>query len=313
VDLRSGLSPASHPLLAEAEHALGELACASIAVVPKRGLPRECERLAAAFDVVVEACDDLALLLAAVDRAPLSSLALVQLLRLARPAAQALPQETAQDGLVAESLAYSLLQSGPEFARWLAARPPPRERSTSAEPAVVALREGARIELTLNRPEKRNAFSCEMRDALVESLELVLCDDSIRELEVRGRGPSFCSGGDLDEFGSAPDPVSAHAIRVTRSPARLVAAVSERARFFVHGACVGAGCELPAFASQVVAAPDSFFQLPEVAMGLVPGAGGSVSLPRRIGRQRTAWLALSGSRIDAATALAWGLVDEVRD
>jgi enoyl-CoA hydratase/carnithine racemase len=63
----------------------------------------------------------------------------------------------------------------------------------------------------------------------------------------------------------------------------------------------------------VTAAPDAYFQLPEVGMGLVPGAGGSVSLPRRIGRQRTARLALGGERIDAETALAWGLVDEIRE
>jgi enoyl-CoA hydratase/carnithine racemase len=80
----------------------------------------------------------------------------------------------------------------------------------------------------------------------------------------------------------------------------------------LQGACVGAGVELPAFAAQVSASEDAFFQLPELAMGLVPGAGGTVSLPRRIGRQRTAWLALSGQRLDAETALAWGLVDELR-
>jgi enoyl-CoA hydratase/carnithine racemase len=61
----------------------------------------------------------------------------------------------------------------------------------------------------------------------------------------------------------------------------------------------------------VNAREDAFFELPELALGLVPGSGGSVSLPRRIGRQRTAWLALSGCRIDAATARAWGLVDAV--
>ena len=58
---------------------------------------------------------------------------------------------------------------------------------------------------------------------------------------------------------------------------------------------------------------DSFFELPETGLGLVPGAGGTVSIPRRIGRQRTAWMALSGARLDASTALRWGLVDEVRD
>ena len=59
------------------------------------------------------------------------------------------------------------------------------------------------------------------------------------------------------------------------------------------------------------AAPGTVIALPEVSLGLVPGAGGTVSIPRRIGRHRTAALALSGATIDAATALAWGLVDEI--
>ena len=90
-----------------------------------------------------------------------------------------------------------------------------------------------------------------------------------------------------------------------------MAACAERIEVRVHGACVGAGIELPAFAARLSARADAFFELPEVAMGLIPGAGGTVSLPRRIGRQRTAWLALSGERIDVDTAMAWGLVDEV--
>jgi enoyl-CoA hydratase/carnithine racemase len=69
--------------------------------------------------------------------------------------------------------------------------------------------------------------------------------------------------------------------------------------------------ELPAFAGRVVAAPDATFRLPEVGFGLVPGAGGTVSVPRRIGRQRAAWLALTGAVVDARTALAWHLVDEI--
>ena len=166
--------------------------------------------------------------------------------------------------------------------------------------------------LTLNRPAKRNAFSAEMRDALAEALQLVLADPSLEEVVLRGAGPAFCSGGDLDEFGTLPDPATAHAIRSTRNVARLLAACADRVRSEIHGACIGAGIELPAFTGHVVAAPDAFVQLPEVAMGLVPGAGGTASLPRRIGRQRTAWLALTGARLDAETALRWGLVDELR-
>jgi enoyl-CoA hydratase/carnithine racemase len=92
----------------------------------------------------------------------------------------------------------------------------------------------------------------------------------------------------------------------------LLSRCADRVEARVHGACVGAGAELPAFCRRVVAAPGAFFQLPEVGFGLVPGAGGTVSLPRRIGRQRTAWLALTGRRLPAELAREWGLVDEIR-
>ncbi len=103
----------------------------------------------------------------------------------------------------------------------------------------------------------------------------------------------------------------AHLIRTLRSPARLLYGLRDRATARLHGACVGAGIEVPAAAGRVVARPDAFFRLPEVAMGLIPGAGGVATIPRRIGRQRACWMAISGVDVDAATALAWGLVDAV--
>ena len=92
-----------------------------------------------------------------------------------------------------------------------------------------------------------------------------------------------------------------------------MAAVDHKVVAFVHGACVGSGIELPAFAARVVAAPDTRIWLPELSLGLVPGAGGTVSLPARIGRHRTALLALTGTPIDAPTARSWGLVDELAE
>ena len=74
---------------------------------------------------------------------------------------------------------------------------------------------------------------------------------------------------------------------------------------------MGAGIEIAAFASRIVAGPDTTIRLPEVGMGLIPGAGGTASIPRRIGRHRTAYLALTDVSIDAGTAAAWGLVDEL--
>ena len=262
--------------------------------------------LADRFDLVVRSLEAAAPLVEAILRAPLASLALVQLLRQG-------DSQGLHHALVAESLVYSTLQAGPEFARWLAGRQKPSPPPDESGPAVRVERWDAQLVLSLNRPRRHNAFSVAMRDALVEGLQMAVADDSLREIVLRGEGPSFCSGGDLFEFGDLPDPATAHAVRSTRNPARLLVACGDRTVARVHGACVGAGVELPAFARRVVARDDAFFQLPELSMGLVPGAGGTASLPLRIGRQRTAWLAVSGERIDARTALRWGLVDEVVD
>jgi enoyl-CoA hydratase/carnithine racemase len=214
--------------------------------------------------------------------------------------------------LVAESATYSLLQAGPEFARWRASRPV-REGARGTGPAVKVERQDDRLALVLNRPHVRNALDRAMRDGLLEGLALAVADPSIAEVALRGEGPSFCSGGDLDEFGSFTDPASAHLVRLAASIGRSIDALGSRLVAHVHGPCAGSGVELPAFARRVVARPDFSAALPEVGLGLIPGAGGTASITRRVGRHRMALLALSGARIDAATALAWGLVDAVTD
>jgi enoyl-CoA hydratase/carnithine racemase len=78
----------------------------------------------------------------------------------------------------------------------------------------------------------------------------------------------------------------------------------------VHGQVLGSGLEMAAYCGWVQAHPDAVLGLPELSLGLIPGAGGTLSITRRIGRWRTAYLVLSGQTIDAATALRWGLVDE---
>ena len=282
---------------------LGQLAATTVALVRDPDAPAA-QRFAAHFDVVVASEIELGCLDAAVRATPIASTVLAQLLRFGDP-------RTIEAGLVAESLAYAALQAGPEFRAWLAARPvSPARRAELAAPLRVR-RAGASLQLTLDRPAKRNAYSVALRDALVEALQLAASDDTIAQVVVDAAGPAFCAGGDLDEFGAAPDPATAHAIRTTRSAARLLASLRGRVLVQVHGACIGAGIELAAFAGRVVAREDAWFALPEISMGLVPGAGGTVSLPRRIGRQRTAWLALTGTRLDAATALRWKLIDAI--
>lgn len=256
-------------------------------------------------DVVVADGEAASVLTAAVDAHPVAATALAMLLRGGE-------RRSVAEGLVAESATYSMLQAGADHQAWLGSRRRRQRPPRATNPAPVRVeRDGGRLLLTLSRPEVRNAFDAATRDALLEGLAVATADPSITEVVLAGGGPSFCAGGDLDEFGTATDPSAAHLLRLARSVGGALHQLADRVTARVHGACVGAGVELPAFAGRVVARADAAFSLPEVGMGLVPGAGGTVSIPRRIGRHRTMELALTGQRIDAATALAWGLVDEV--
>ena len=212
-------------------------------------------------------------------------------------------------GLVAESSAYSVLQSGPEFAGWRAAHPPRTEGDRG--PRIRVERDAGTLHVTLTRPQRRNALDAQMRDELVEAITLAAADPGITRVELRGEGDAFSAGGDLDEFGTRADPATAHLIRLQRSVARSLSRLDKATVAHVHGACMGSGIELAAFCDTVVASGDTVVALPEIRLGLVPGAGGTVSLTRRIGRLRTGWLAFSGSTIDAETALSWGLVDQL--
>lgn len=212
------------------------------------------------------------------------------------------------DALQAESLAYSTLQAGPEHRAWRESRTR-REPLPATEPVVVE-RDGDVLRVRLNRPERRNAVSRFVRDALLAALEVAIWDPDLR-VHLSGEGPSFSAGGDLDEFGTFEDPASAHLLRTTRSTAWLLHLLRDRTTVDVHGPCAGAGVELAAFAGTVRAAPDTTLLLPELSLGMVPGAGGTVSVTRRIGRWRCAWMVLSNLPVDARTALQWGLVDEI--
>ncbi len=221
-------------------------------------------------------------------------------------------RRTVDDGLVAESAAYSVLQSGPEFATWRATRPQRGHHEAEDDgPRVRLVRDQDTLSVTLTRPGRLNALDSRMRDELVEAFTVAMADTSITRVELHGEGRAFCAGGDLDEFGSRSDPASAHLVRLERSVARLLARLPQQSTSYVHGATFGSGIELAAFTDTVVASADARIALPEIGLGLVPGAGGTVSLPLRIGRHRTAWLGLSGLTIDAETALRWGLVDAV--
>ena len=214
-------------------------------------------------------------------------------------------------GVITESLAYSTLQAGPEFARWLAERgparvpeiPDPVQSSATATPCTSG--STGRNGTTRSPPTPGPRCSKPRRWPWL--------DPGVDEVVLSGNGASFCSGGDLAEFGTFADPASAHLARTRHSPALALDALTRRlgsaCRAEVHGQVLGSGLEMAAFCGRVVCRPGATLGLPELSLGLIPGAGGTVSITRRIGRWRTAYLVLSGQTLDAETALDWGLVD----
>ena len=208
-----------------------------------------------------------------------------------------------------ESFAYSMLLWSEDFRTWRGASEP-GEAHDRGETRVTVERAVGAWKLTLTRPDRHNAFDALMREQLCDALD-ALATAPAAPVAILGSGPSFCSGGDLDEFGTAASPIAAHLVRSGRSVARRLSRLRPRLVAGVHGRCIGAGVEFAAFATRVIATPDATFALPELSLGLGLGAGGSASIPARIGRQRTLELLLADEPLDASAALRWGLADEI--
>jgi hypothetical protein len=221
------------------------------------------------------------------------------------------------DTLQIESLSFSVLLGGSEFKAWRI-RTPRSGTAPSNDCPLKFTRSGATrtgadaVTIWLANPQRLNPYTIQMRDALADALETCLIDPSRPSVTLRAEGRSFCIGGSLDEFGTATDLAAAHAIRIEQSASARLNRLGTRATVIVQGAAIGSGAEIAAAAHRTLGTPDCWFHLPELSMGLIPGAGGIASIPRRIGRQRTCFLVLSGRRIDARCALSWGLIDEIR-
>lgn len=277
----------------------------SLPPFPLIGLGDAGHPLARALDAVVESPITLDSLVRQIRRAPRAAAVTVQLLR----GLEGLAPERA---LQLESLCYGLLQGSEEHGRWLASRA--GSTRPPAPPGRLRVdRCAAELHLVLDRPLSNNAIDRSLRDQLVEAFSVAASDPEVRSIKLRALGAAFSVGGDLAEFGTTRDPATAHLIRSRSSPALAIGARAGILDVRVHGACIGAGLEIAAFAARLTASSDAWFQLPELSLGLIPGAGGCVSVPRRIGRQRAILMILSGRRISAQTALHWGLIDAIED
>jgi len=165
--------------------------------------------------------------------------------------------------------------------------------------------------VTLNRPEVLNAYNVRMRDELYEVLTAVRDDDDVRVLTLRGAGRAFCAGADLTEFGSAPSPTSARAIRFARDVWALLGNLPALTIASLHGYVFGSGLEMALLCDLQIAAASTIFAMPEVRLGLIPAAGGTQTIPRRCGVGKALDLLLTGRRFDAAEALDSRIVARV--
>ncbi|HEY8053074.1 MAG: enoyl-CoA hydratase-related protein [Steroidobacterales bacterium] len=178
-----------------------------------------------------------------------------------------------------------------------------------SEQVLVSSADGV-CEIRLNRPEKRNAITLAMYEALCAALAGAQADSAVRAVLMSGEGAGFTAGNDLNDFlsglkfdGDNPIMRLLGALATFGKP--LLAAV--------HGKTVGIGTTMLLHCDLIVAARSTVFSMPFVSLGLVPEAASSLLLPRLVGQQRAAELLLLSKPFDAATAQSMGLVNRVVD
>lgn len=175
---------------------------------------------------------------------------------------------------------------------------------------------GAVATLTLNRPERSNALDDELTRALLDGLKQVERDPAIRCVVLTGAGKHFCAGQDLGAFverQKAPEGVSVRA-HLQNGYNQVVSRIRTMEKPFlaaVNGAAAGAGLGVACACDLRLASENAKFRMAFIGIGLAPDSGTSFLLPRLIGWGRAVEMAFTNQAVDAATALAWGLVNRV--
>ncbi|WP_197417637.1 enoyl-CoA hydratase/isomerase family protein [Mycobacterium sp. GA-2829] len=179
--------------------------------------------------------------------------------------------------------------------------------------SVSAHREGQVLQLTLDRPDRRNSLSHSMIGDLVIELTAAATDDALRAVHIRGAGPDFCTGADWVATNSAERrPRTGDLVRRVPHGANRVVELIHTLHLpvvcSVHGWAVGLGCNLALAADFTVASADAVFWEPFIARGFTPDSGASWLLPRLVGLARAKRMLLLGEKVSGAEAAAWGLI-----
>lgn len=180
------------------------------------------------------------------------------------------------------------------------------------EPVVLYSKSGAVAHIVMNRPRVMNAYNVQMRDELFFMLEAVRDDPDVRVAVLSGAGErAFCAGADLTEFGTAPSQVIARQVRWERDIWGLFLSIRKPLIAAMRGYVIGSGVEIACLCDIRIAADDAQFAMPEVALGMIPAAGGTQTLRRVIGASKALEMVLTNRRIGAEEARGMGLVHSV--
>jgi enoyl-CoA hydratase len=182
-----------------------------------------------------------------------------------------------------------------------------------SEPVLLVDREPPVAILTLNRPEQRNALSSELRLAIGAAFRELEADPEIRAVIVTGAGSAFCAGMYLKEMGSGGEGVTGYELSVAGQfeMREGIEEFSGPVIAAVNGAAATAGFELALACDLIFASTTAKFLDTHARVGILPGWGLSVRLPRRIGIARAKEVSLSGNALSAEHAYEWGLVNRV--
>ena len=176
-------------------------------------------------------------------------------------------------------------------------------------PFILRQQQHRVVTLTLHRPEARNALSTPCLEQLVFLLEQADADSGVGAVVIAGAARFFAAGADLRELQRQDLPA---ALADSRPQLwQRLAQFSKPLLAAVNGYALGAGCELALACDIVIGGESARFGLPEITLGLMPGAGGTQRLIRCVGKSRASQMVLTGEAIDARTALQAGLISEV--
>lgn len=169
------------------------------------------------------------------------------------------------------------------------------------------------LTITLNRPEKLNALSTEVLQALSELFTFAKNDPKVKGVLLTGTGKAFCAGADISRLAECDAQKGYQFACFGQDVFRQLEALAKPSLAAINGYAFGGGCELAMAATLRIASKTAQFGQPEVKLGVIPGYGGTQRLARLIGKGRALDLCLTGRFIDAQTALNWGLVSDVVD